>query len=464
MDLLLTHGFFLDDDPAEQKIMKPYPPLGLLYISAYLKQRGFAVEVFDSTFASLAALKAYISAQRPPVVGVYANMVTKFSALEIIAHACAEGCTVIVGGPDPPYYAEAYLEHGADVVVIGEGEETLAELLPALAMGGERLGGIAGIVYRDGEGRVQRTAPRPLLADLDALPLPDRGAIDYARYLDAWRHHHGYGPASLITARGCPFRCTWCSHSVFGHTLRKRSPQHVAQEVAWLQEHFRPDALWYADDVFNIDRKWLRAYAGELERRDLRLPFECICRADLLSDELLGLLRTMGCFRLWIGSESGSQRLLDAMQRRVKIEQVQAMTRLAKRHGIETGMFLMWGYEDENGDDIAQTIEHVKKAAPDIVLTTVSYPIKGTEYYARMEEQQRIVEDGPWAETNDRHSRIRGRHSRRYYDFANRWLYSELELQRLDSASPLAPRRLKAQVNAGLGRLGMVLTSWQREA
>lgn len=465
MDILLSHGYFLNEDAHELAVMKPYPPLGLLYLSAYLKQKKKSVEIFDGTFTNKTAFAELLVARRPKLVGLYANLMTKFNVLEMIRLAKAHDCTVIVGGPDPPYYAERYLAAGADVVVIGEGEETLHELIPILSQGKlERLVTVAGIVVQDEHGQVQRTASRALLPDLDILPMPDRGAIDLRKYVDTWRTHHGRGAVSLITSRGCPYSCTWCSHSVFGKTLRKRSPKLVADEVEMIRAEYRPDMLWYADDVFNINHKWLFEYAAELKRRNLALPFECICRADRLNEELVRLLKEMGCFRVWLGSESGSQRLLDAMKRGVKAEQVQAMTRAAKRHGIETGMFLMWGFEDENEDDLAQTVEHVKKANPDLVLTTVSYPIKGTEYHRRMEERDLVVAEGAWEKSNDRDHRIAGRHSRRYYAFVNRWMYGELALQRLrEKKRGKWFARVRHKMSAQLGKLGMRWTAREKE-
>jgi len=464
MAILLTHGYFLYDDPKERQIMKPYPPLGLLYLSAYLKQKNFAVELFDGTFAEKKQFANLLAAQQPKIVGVYSNLMTKFNVLEMIRQAKAQNCLVIVGGPDPPYYAEQYLNFGADVVVIGEGEQALEELIPLLATEKfEQLKNIPGIAFKDKSGQIIRTPARELMPNLDALPFPDRAAIDLQKYVEVWRQHHGMGAVSLITSRGCPYSCTWCSHSVYGKTLRKRSPALVVDEVEAIREKYHPDMLWYADDVFNINHKWLFDYAAELKRREIKIPFECICRADRMNEDVVATLREMGCFRVWIGSESGSQRLLDAMKRGVKAEQVQAMTRLAKRYGIETGMFLMWGFEDENRDDIAMTVEHVKKANPDLVLTTVSYPIKGTEYYNRMDKQNIVVDNLPWEKFNDRHYKIRHRHSQRYYDYANRWMYGELKLTRLQENGNWM-NRMKAKMNSRLGRLGMTLTAHQKEA
>jgi anaerobic magnesium-protoporphyrin IX monomethyl ester cyclase len=464
MNLLLTHGYFLRDDPKEKAIMKPYPALGLLYISAYLKQKKFCVEIFDSTFAEKNDFVNWLAIKKPAIVGIYSNLMTKFNVLEMIRQAKTQNCLVIVGGPDPPHYAEHYLKFGADVVVIGEGEQALEELIPILAAKKfEQLKNVAGIAFKNEFGQIQKTPARDLMPNLDVLPLPDRAAIDLQKYVDVWRQHHGMGAVSLITSRGCPYSCTWCSHSVFGKTLRKRSAHLVADEVEEILAGYHPDMLWYADDVFNIDHKWFFEYAAELKRRNLKIPFECICRADRMNEEIVRALQDLGCFRVWIGSESGSQRLLDQMKRGVKAEQIQAMTRLAKRYGIETGMFLMWGFEDENRDDIEMTIAHVKKANPDLVLTTVSYPIKGTEYYNRMAAQNVIVDNFSWEKSSDRDYKIRHRHSRRYYDFVNRWMYGELKLARLAQKRSLM-NRIKAKINSRIGRLGMALTAHQKEA
>lgn len=420
-DLLLSHGYFLGEDEKEQEIMKPYPTLGLLYLSSFLRQRGFDVEVFDTTFARREELLARL-ARDPGVLGLYTNLMTRRPVLDIMAAAKAQGWTVVLGGPESAGYPEEYLARGADVVVAGEGEETLAELLPALAQrGAHRLHGVAGTVFRDEEGAVVHNGERPQIADLDALPWPDRERIDQQRYVEVWRRHHGMGSVNLITARGCPYKCHWCSHAVFGFSHRRRSPRDVADEVEHIRDRYRPDQVWYADDVFTINHRWLFDYAAELARRGLKLPFETISRADrMMREEVLATLAAMGCYRVWIGSESGSQRILDAMERGVTAEQVRWATKAAQRHGIQVGMFLMWGYEGETVEDIEATVEHVREAHPDVFFTTVAYPIKDTAYFGEVAD--RIVSPLPWEEATDRHYRIRGRHSRAYYRQADRWL------------------------------------------
>src|SRR5581483_1219000 len=268
-----------------------------------------------------------------------------------------------------------------------------------------------------------RTAGRALVQDLDAQPWPDRDRIAIEKYLDVWRRHHGKGSISVITARGCPYHCRWCSHSTYGLTHRRRSVKSVADEVEWILGRYNPEMLWMADDVFTIQHAWIQEYAAEMKRRRIAIPFECITRADRLNPRVAQALADLGCFRVWIGSESGSQRVLDAMQRGVKVEQVREAVGLCRAHGIQVGMFLMWGYEGEERADIEATVEHVKKCLPDVFLTTVSYPIKGTPYFD--EVQTRLVGIGSWAAGTDRDFQISGRHSRRYYSFADQLLKGE---------------------------------------
>jgi anaerobic magnesium-protoporphyrin IX monomethyl ester cyclase len=438
MDLLLTHGYFLYEDPKELQIMKPYPPLGILYICSHLREKGMDVEVFDSTFSPRRQLYALLQQGPPKVLGVYANLMTRSNAIEILGVARQAGWQTVVGGPEPGAYVSEYLEAGADVVVIGEGELTMEELVPALRLRSlDALHRVDGIVFRDADGSIVRTKPRQQIQDLDAQPWPARQSIDFSQYVDTWREHHGQGSVSLITARGCPYHCRWCSHEVFGKTHRRRKPSAVADELEWLVTQYQPDMAWMADDVFTIHHGWLFEYAGELKRRGLKLPFECISRADRLNPRVVETLADMGCFRVWIGSESGSQRILDAMERGVTVEQVRNAVALCRSHGIQTGMFLMWGYEGEELSDIEATVEHVKRTDPDIFFTTVAYPIKGTPYFVEVEN--RVKNSKPWNVGSDREVGIRGRHSRQFYSHADKLLRNAVELERLMKAAVSDP-------------------------
>jgi anaerobic magnesium-protoporphyrin IX monomethyl ester cyclase len=446
-DLLLTHGYFLYEDPKEMQILKPYVPLGLLYICSHLRTKGFNVDVFDTTFSTMDALKRHLQTEKPSVLGIYANLMTRKKVIEILQVARQAGWKTVVGGPEPGAYVREYLEAGAEVVVLGEGEIAMEELLLAFQAGSDSaLHSVSGIAFLDDTGHVHYTGQRAQIPDIDVMPWPARDAIDIRKYVDTWRNAHGMGSLSFITARGCPYHCRWCSHQVFGKTHRRRKPAKVVDEVQWLLETYHPDMVWIADDVFTIHHGWLRAYAAEMRNRGLHIPFECITRADRLNTEAADLLAELGCFRVWIGSESGSQRILDAMQRGVTVAQVQSAVGLCKSRGIQTGMFLMWGYEGEQLDDIEATIAHVKTSDPDIFFTTVAYPIKGTPYYER--NANALVQLKPWNSSSDRELLLRGRRSPEFYGFADRLLQNEVQLARLQRAGndEEAQKKLRQQV------------------
>ncbi|HKC71198.1 MAG TPA: radical SAM protein [Terriglobales bacterium] len=462
MDLLLTHGYFLREDPKELQIMKPYVPLGILYLCSHLRQKGFRVEVFDSTFSTYQDLLFVLEHTPPAVLGIYANLMTRPNVVRILKAAKAAGWQTVVGGPEPGSYIREYLDAGADVVVIGEGELTPEELLPALREGSPAaLQRVNGIALRLPDGNIHVTPPRAQIANIDLQPWPAREAVDIDQYVQTWRAHHGQGSVSLITARGCAYRCRWCSHQVFGKTHRRRKPASVAQELEWLLARYTPDMAWFADDVFTIHHGWLYEYAALAKERGLLIPFECITRADRLNEKVVDTLAELRCFRVWIGSESGSQRILDAMERGVTVEQVQHAVALCKSRGIQTGMFLMWGYQGEELSDILATVDHVKRSDPDVFFTTVAYPIKGTPYFDEVATQ--VVSSSPWEQGSDRDFRLRGRHSRRFFQFADELLRSEVELTRLQKQQHGADT-VALQAKIGIARQGLQTTYSETEA
>lgn len=417
-------------DPVEQAVMKPYPPLGLLYISSYLKAQDFNVGVCDTTFSDYDAVAQRLEAERPFAVGIYTNLMTRAHVLAIMTMAKKIGCVVILGGPEAANYADEYLHHGADVIIAGEGELTLAELLPHLRKHGPtQMGNVDGLIYRNPTGDIHRTKPRALERDIDSFPFPDRQAIDLARYVDTWEKHHGVRSISLITARGCPYACQWCSHSVFGHSYRHRSPENVIAELLELRELYGPDQVWYADDVFTMNYRWLNRFADLLEENGLHYPFESISREDRLTEDVVKTLKRMGCYRIWIGAESGSQRILDAMVRRTNAVRMREMIKLLQKHGIRAGTFIMVGYEGETENDLHETVNHLKLALPDDVLSTLSYPIKGTPYHQKVAD--RLVVPDDWATSTERDAKIIGRHSRDYYNAVEAWIQSEVGLRRV---------------------------------
>ncbi len=301
MNLLLTHGYFLAEDPKEQEIMKPYPPLGILSITAYLRQQGMQPTVYDTTFSTFQEFKAYVLQHRPSYIGVYTNLMTKLRVLDILRFVRNSpelvGTKIFLGGPEVTYHVDNFLAQGVDAIVIGEGEESTHELLTAWEQNSS-LDSVPGLAFLDTEGRTVRTAPRPLLKAIDTLPAPARDAINLNAYIQTWRKHHGRSAVSVNTMRGCPYTCHWCSRAVYGNSYRRRSPAVVVDEIESITSTYNPDTLWFVDDVFTISPKWLRGFAEEITARGVNIPFECITRADRLSEEMVDLLVKSGCYRV----------------------------------------------------------------------------------------------------------------------------------------------------------------------
>ncbi|TND09034.1 MAG: radical SAM protein [Bacteroidetes bacterium] len=429
MNILLTHGYFLEEDEKEKLIMKPYVPLGILYISAWLSRNGFENEVFDSTFSSFEKLKTKLTEKRPEILGIYVNLMTKLNVLrimEFIRNTPALSHTrIVLGGPEVKNHVANFMNHGADIIVLGEGEESMAEIAAAFSKSADPdLSGIAGIAWKNKSGETIMNEPRQLLKEVDALPFPDRSKIDLHLYLDAWKKHHGQSTISVSTMRGCPYTCKWCSRAVYGLSYRRRSPELVADEMEHIREKYKPDMIWFVDDVFTISHKWLREFADEIEKRKLELPYEIITRADRMNEEVIDLLVKSGCRRVWIGAESGSQKIIDAMDRRVDVKQVSDMIRLSQQKGIQAGTFIMLGYPGETQKDIRETIRHLVSSDPDLYTITVAYPIKGTPLYEEVES--RFIQQPDWAKSTDRDIDFERSFPRKYYDYAVRWVYNEV--------------------------------------
>ncbi|HEY3403574.1 MAG TPA: radical SAM protein [Ohtaekwangia sp.] len=454
MSVLLTHAYFLEDDVKEQQIMRPYPPLGLLYIAAYLDKHSIQNTVFDTTFSSKKKFREHVLATQPWVLGMYVNLMTKLNVLETIQFIRENlpNTKIILGGPEVTHSAENFLRYGAHYIVIGEGEETTLELIEALRHDPEKIQSIPGIAFLKDEEFIKTTG-REKIKDLDELCIPAREKIDLNLYLTAWKKHHGKNAISVSTMRGCPYTCKWCSRAVYGLSYRRRSPEKVAEELELIQQKYNPDSLWFVDDVFTISHKWLTAFRDELQKRHIQIPYECITRADRLNEDVVKMLKETGCFRVWIGAESGSQKVIDLMDRRVDVNQVRDMIRLVRRYDIESGTFIMLGYPGETEEDIEETIHHLKESNPDHFTITVAYPIKGTELYQEVEALQVTKLD--WSQSNDRMIDFKRRYTRRYYDYAVKRVINEVNASRIHKFDSV--RRLKMKLKSLAAKAGMRL-------
>lgn len=441
VDILLANSFYLAFDRVERKIMEPYFPLGILYIASVLRREGYSLALYDGCFATrVEDFEAALKRHRPKVVGINALNTTRKAAMAMGRMARSRDIPVVFGGADPTSRPEGYLtcqdglERPGDVVVMAEGEETIVDVMAALlgTPSPSILRAIRGIAFADDgqAGRPVTNSSRPAIQDVDALPYPAWDLVDLERYRRVWLQQHDYFSMSLITSRGCPFGCNWCAKPVFGRAYRARSPQSAVAEQRWLRDTFSPDRIQIVDDIFGLNKKWLSEWHQQALAAEAQLPFECLSRVDLVNPTVLQQLKEVGCRKIFFGAESGSQGVLDAMNKGIQVEQTLEAARGMRDVGIQTHFYIMVGYPGEEPSDIAQTIRMVKEALPDTFSVSVAYPLPGTEFYDRMKDL--LLPEHDWAYSSENLLLFqREKYSSLFYRWVERLLNKEWALERV---------------------------------
>jgi anaerobic magnesium-protoporphyrin IX monomethyl ester cyclase len=393
--ILFAHSYFLRFDPKQWETGQPYPPLATIGAAALMRGNGCQVALFDTMFAeSPDAVIPHLAAESPDFFVLYDdgfNYLTKMcltnmrdAAFRMIRLARRQGCVVIVSSSDSTDHYPEYLEKGADFVLLGEGEQTLLELIGNIRHGQQQFSAIEGLAFLQ-NGSPVRTPSRKVMKDLDSLPLPAWDLVDIAEYRRTWLRHHGYFSLNIGTTRGCPFKCNWCAKPIYGNRYHARSPRHVVEELKMLKERYDFDHIWFCDDIFGLKPGWVNEFADIVEQEGLRFRFKIQSRADLLLQEnYVRALARAGCEDSWMGAESGSQKILDAMDKGTTVEQIAAATHLLRQHGIHPSFFIQFGYPGEGKEDIHLTIRMINKLLPDSLGISVSYPLPGTVFYEKV--------------------------------------------------------------------------------
>lgn len=472
--VLFTHSYFYKYDPKQWRFKQPYPPLATILAASVIRQAGFSVSLFDTGLRdSPSEIITSIRYHKPEFLVIYDdgfNYLTKMCLTNMreAAFMMAKigkrfGCTVIVSSSDSSDHYEKYFQQGVDYVVRGEGEETLKELLLALK-NRKNVGELGGLAYQRGIETVVNP-PRPVMRDLDSLPLPAWDLVDIASYRKIWMKHHGYFSLNLATTRGCPFKCNWCAKPIYGNRYNSRSPQHVIREIELLVREYKPDHFWMSDDIFGLKPGWVQEFRDSVKAKDLRFRYKIQSRVDLLLEQdTLQALAESGADTIWVGAESGSQKILDAMDKGTTVEQIHTAARLMKQQGIKVAFFLQFGYLGETQEDIDATIRMVLDLMPDEIGISVSYPLPGTKFYEKVKDQ--LIEKQNWSDSDDLALMFESTFNNRFYKELHRYVHSVYRKHKgYDSLRKLfaSPLRLTYKdLRAGLATLYYVPSSFVR--
>ena len=438
-DILLTHSNHLFADPKQVRKMEPLPPLQTLIAAACLRRQGLSVALFDATFDDPhTAFEHALDREHPRLVAIVEdnfNYLTKMccttnreAAIAQIRQARESGAPVVVNGADSTRHPEIYLEEGAAAVALGEVEETLTEAAETVVWSGPaKLEDVEGLALPNG-----RTAPRKAIVDLDALPDPAWTLAPLERYREARRDAHSRFSVSLAASRGCPYRCNWCSRPIHGSAYQSMSPARAAEQMAAAKNEIGAEHIWFADEIFALRPEWARQFAREVQEHDARLPFRVQSRCGLITPEAAKALAVAGCEEVWMGLESGSQSVLDAMRKDMTVEQAATAAENLRKEGVRACYFLQFGYPGETWDDIQATIDWVKQVRPDEIGVSVSYPLPGTPFHDRVAEQ--ITGKSQWMHSDDQAVLFKGGFSTDFYSALCNAIHLEVDL--LNSRAP----------------------------
>ena len=447
LSILVCHSYFLRFDQKQLERAKPYPPLATLRVASLLRQTGHQVALFDAMLADgVEEYERKLRTVKPQLVLLYEdnfNFLSKMclgkmrrAACEMIAGARHAGARVIAAGPDASDAPAAYLSAGADVVLLGEGLVALLELLPRLDSHldvpvNELLAGLSGVVSL-ADGKLAAVNGAKVLPNSAQEELPAWDLVEVDRYRSVWLQAHGYFSLNMAASRGCSFRCAWCAKPIWGNQYLQRPAAAVATEMSHLKRSFSPEHVWFADDIFGFRVDWVSEFAKAANAAGGSVPFTIQTRADLISERMAQALRDAGCKEAWIGAESGSQRVLDAMNKGTKVAEITTARARLKAAGVRVGFFIQLGYLDEELADILATRELLETARPDDIGVSVSYPLPGTKFYELVKAQ--LGAKTHWQESDDLEMMFQGTYTSDFYRTIRDLLHEQVTLEKFSAS------------------------------
>ena len=432
-NILFSHAYYYKLDPKQWKNKMPFPPLGTLYAASLMKKNGFIVDLFDTNLLdSPKAIVSKLNSNQPKYLVIYDdgfNYLTKMcltnmreACFEMIQIAKNYNCKVIVCSSDSTDHYDKYLEKGADFIIQGEGEITLLELIQHLDESKD-IASINGIVFKK-EDEIKVNPKRAVLQNLDELPLPAWDLVDMNSYKQVWKESKQEFTLNLATTRGCPYKCNWCAKPIYGNRYNAHSPEYIVKEIAYLKEQFDATRFWMCDDIFGLKPNWVQEFNVELKKANQKISYYIQSRVDLLlKEDTIDALAESGLEEVWVGAESGSQKILDAMDKGTKVEEIYEATHLLQQKKIRVALFLQFGYLTENQEDIQKTIQMVKELKPDNIGISVSYPLPGTKFYDKVKDDLKLKAN--WTDSDDFDMMFQGTYSSNYYKKLQRFVHKE---------------------------------------
>jgi len=442
MKVLFSHSYFLNFDKKQLELSKPYPPLATILAASYLREKGNEVVLFDVNFVeNPKEIKNKIADFKPDIVVFYDdgfNYLTKMcltnmreACFEMIKIAKENDVSVFVSSSDSTDNYEKYLEKGADVIMLGEAEETLLELVNNVSQK-ETFEMVKGISFFNSENKVVKNPVRSIRVDLDELPLPAWDLIDIKPYKKAWKKH-GYFSINLATTRGCPYKCNWCAKPIYGTRYNSRSASHVVDEIKLIQSFFDFEHIWFCDDIFGLKPNWVQEFKVKLEEENIKINYKIQSRADLLlKDETILNLAKSGCEEVWIGAESGSQKVLDAMDKNTTVSQIVKSTELMKKHGIKPCYFLQLGYLGETWEDLKLTFNLLFDNMPSDIGVSVSYPLPGTKFYDIVANQ--FTEKANWTDSDELLLMYKSTFKPEFYKVTHKFIHQRFRQKQVENS------------------------------
>jgi anaerobic magnesium-protoporphyrin IX monomethyl ester cyclase len=458
LDIVFSHSYYYKFDAKQWKNKTPYPPLGTLYAAAYLRENNYKVGVYDANLLSdPKTIKPYLEETKPKIFVLYDdgfNYLTKMclttmreAAFEMIKIAKNLDCSVIVCSSDSTDHYEKYLNAGADYVIQGEGEISLKELVDALSNNQDTTN-IKGLVFYKGN-TIIKNPKHPVLRDLDILPMPAWDLINIQKYKDIWQSGGKEFTLNIATTRGCPYKCNWCAKPIYGNRYNSHSPEYITKHIKYLSTTYNVNRFWMCDDIFGLKPNWVQNFNIELKKEKLKISYYIQSRVDLLlKADTIDALAESGLEEVWVGAESGSQAILDAMDKDTTVAQIYTATRLLKEKNVRVAFFIQFGYLNETIEDIKKTISMIKELVPDNIGISVSYPLPGTKFYEKVKDD--LMLKANWKDSDDLAMLFKGTYNTKFYRKLQRYVHKEYRVsQGLQNLTQLNFKKIKSILKLG---------------